>query len=194
MKRLCVYCGSKTGDLTEYRDAAIAFAHAMLDRQLDLVFGGGSIGLMGVLADEILARGGQVIGVIPRFLSSREVIHASVTQMHVVESMHTRKALMEQLADGFVALPGGLGTFEEILEILTWAQLGLHRKNIGLLNVRGFFDPLLAQIDRAIADGFVSPAHRGLFVVDEDPATLLQRLESHQLPQVKRWLTSEDEV
>ncbi len=192
MKRICVYCGSKAGAHPDYRASAERFGRVLVERGDELVFGGGSVGVMGIVADAVLAAGGRVVGVIPEFLSTRELLHTGISETHVVASMHERKALMEQLSDAFVALPGGLGTFEEFFEIITWAQLGLHRKPIGLLNVRGFFDPLLAQIERAIAEGFVVPEHRGLLVVDSDPESLLTRLETHRLPPVRRWLSSED--
>jgi uncharacterized protein (TIGR00730 family) len=153
---------------------------------------------MGVVADTVLNEGGTliaggtVIGVIPKFLSGREVMHQSISETHIVETMHERKALMEEMSDVFVAMPGGLGTFEELFEILTWSQLGLHRKNVGILNVRGYFDPLLQQIDHAIAEGFVKDDNRELFVVSDDPKELLDMLEQHELPQVKQW-KSDDE-
>jgi len=200
MKRICIYCGSKTGDHPAYREAAEALGQQLVDRKLELVFGAGSIGLMGVVADTVLQgggtliAGGTVIGVIPKFLSGREVMHQQMSETHIVESMHERKALMEEMSDGFIAMPGGLGTFEELFEILTWSQLGLHRKNVGLLNVRGYFDPLLQQIDHAIAEGFVKEDNRQLFVVSEDPAELLDLLEQHELPEVKRWMTDEEQI
>jgi len=194
MKRLCIYCGSQTGEHPAYQEAAEQLGNLLVERDLELVFGAGSIGLMGVVADAVLAAGGKVIGVIPRFLSAREILHQTMTETRVVETMHERKALMEELADAFIALPGGLGTFEELFEILTWSQLGLHRKNIGLLNVRNYFDPLLQQIDHAIAEGFVKPKNRELFVVADDPAELLDLLEKHELPEVKRWMTDEGEI
>lgn len=194
MKRVCIYCGSRTGEHPAYREAAVRLGRLLVERELELVFGAGSIGLMGVVADTVLAEGGKVIGVIPKFLSAREILHQAMTETHVVDTMHERKALMEELSDAFIALPGGLGTFEELFEILTWSQLGLHRKNIGLLNVRNYFDPLLSQIDHSIAEGFVKPKNRDLFVVSDDPAKLLDLLEQHTLPVVKRWMTDEGEI
>jgi len=198
MKRICIYCGSKTGDHPAYREAAKELGRQLVARNMELVFGAGSIGLMGVVADTVLNEGGTliaggtVIGVIPKFLSGREVMHQSMSETHIVETMHERKALMEEMSDVFVAMPGGLGTFEELFEILTWSQLGLHRKNVGILNVRGYFDPLLQQIDHAIAEGFVKDDNRELFVVSDDPKELLDMLEQHELPQVKQW-KSDDE-
>jgi len=200
MKRVCIYCGSKTGDHPAYREAAVELGRQLVERKLELVFGAGSIGLMGVVADTVLSgggtliAGGTVIGVIPKFLSGREVMHQTMSETHIVESMHERKALMEEMSDAFIALPGGLGTFEELFEILTWSQLGLHRKNIGILNVRGYYAPLLQQIDHAIAEGFVNVDNRDLFVVSEDPAELLDLLAQHSLPEVKRWMTNDDQI
>jgi hypothetical protein len=147
---------------------------------------------MGVLADEALARGGSVVGVIPHGLAARELAHRGVADMRVVATMHARKALMAELADGFVALPGGIGTFEELLEIATWGQLGIHRKPIGILNVAGYYDPLVALLDHAVAEGFVSAANRGLLSVDDDPLRLLDRLAAHEPPPTLSWITPEE--
>lgn len=184
MQRLCVYCGSKAGQDAVYSQTAQQLAAVMIDRGQGLVFGGGSVGLMGVMADAILAAGGEVIGVIPQFLATRELLHPGVPDMRVVASMHERKALMAELADGFLALPGGFGTFEELLETITWAQLGLHRKPIGLLNTAGYFDPLVAMFDQAVDVGFLAAHHRGLYVVESEPAALLDRLATHVMPEV----------
>ena len=197
MKRICIYCGSKSVDHPAYREAVEELGRQIVERNMELVFGAGSIGLMGIVADTVLnaggtlIAGGTVIGVIPKFLSGREVMHQSMSETHIVESMHERKALMEEMSDVFVAMPGGLGTFEELFEILTWSQLGLHRKNVGILNVRGYFDPLLQQIDHAIAEGFVKDDNRDLFVVSDDPKELLDLLEQHELPEVKQWKSDE---
>ena len=169
MRRLCVFCGSSTGYRPEYRAAARRFGEALAERGVALVFGAGHIGLMGVLADAVLERGGQAIGIIPQALVDKELAHRTLTELHVVETMHQRKALMADLADGFVALPGGFGTADELFEILTWAQLGLHNKPIGLLNTAGFFDPLLSWLDRCVAEGFLRPEHRD-FVADREPS------------------------
>src|SRR6516165_7962628 len=168
MKRLCVFCGSKTGDRAIYADEARRLGELLVQRGIGLVFGGGHIGLMGVLADSMLQGGGQVVGVIPRSLVDRELAHKGVSEMHVVESMHQRKARMADLSDAFAALPGAYGTGDELFEMLTWAQLGIHNKPIGLLNTAGFFDPLMAWIERAVADGFIKPAQRQLIRVAED--------------------------
>jgi uncharacterized protein (TIGR00730 family) len=175
--RVCVYAGSTAGARPQYADAARAFARALCARERGIVFGGGRIGLMGALADEALARGGEVIGVIPQHLMEREVAHQSLTELRVVATMHERKALMAELADAFVALPGGIGTLEELVEMLTWAQLGLHAKPVGIVNVAGYFDALLAFLQHAVAEGFLSPATRELLTVRSDPETLLDELD-----------------
>jgi uncharacterized protein (TIGR00730 family) len=175
--RVCVYAGSTAGARPQYADAARAFARVLCARERGIVFGGGRIGLMGALADEALARGGEVIGVIPQHLMEREVAHQSLTELRVVATMHERKALMAELADAFVALPGGIGTLEELVEMLTWAQLGLHAKPVGIVNVEGYFDALLAFLQHAVAEGFLSPATRELLTVRSDPETLLDELD-----------------
>jgi uncharacterized protein (TIGR00730 family) len=187
--RICVFCGSKTGTAAAYREATVTIATEMVRRGHGIVFGGGSVGLMGVLADRALELGGEVIGVIPEALATKELLHPRVPDMHRVADMHERKALMAELAGAFVALPGGYGTFEELFEIVTWAQLGFHRKNIGLLNVGGYFDPLVALIEHAIGEGFITPSHRDLIVVESEPARLLDRLATHEMPAVRRWLS-----
>jgi hypothetical protein len=147
---------------------------------------------MGVLADQVLAVGGSVVGVIPHGLAARELAHRGVADMRVVSTMHARKALMTDLADGFVALPGGLGTFEELFEVATWGQLGIHRKPIGILNVAGYYDPLVALLDHAVAEGFVSPANRGLLSVDSDPVCLIDRMAAHEPPLAPSWITPQE--
>jgi len=176
MRRICVFCGSRMGASAVYREAARDFGARLAERGLGLVYGGGRVGLMGVLADAVLAGGGHAWGVIPRALADREVAHGSLTELELVTSMHERKARMADLADAFVALPGGLGTLDEWFEIWTWAQLGIHHKPLGLLNIEGYFDPLLAFLDRAVAEGFVHPEHRAMAAVDDDPARLLDRM------------------
>lgn len=174
--RVCVFCGSRSGDSPIYAETAHILGTLLAVRGHSLVYGGGNIGLMGLIADAALDAGGEVIGVIPQHLLEREVAHAHLTQLHVVDSMHTRKALMADLSDLFVAAPGGFGTLDELCEILTWAQLGLHHKPCGLLNVAGYFDPLLAMFDQATREGFLSAPHRQLIISDEDPIRLLDRL------------------
>ncbi len=189
MQRVCVFCGSKTGTDDRFPQAATELGQLLVANKLGLVFGGGSVGLMGVLADAVLEAGGDVIGVLPAMLATKELRHPGVHDMRLVPDMHARKALMADLADAFIALPGGYGTFEELFEVITWTQLGIHRKPIGLLNCAGYFDPLVGMIDHAVNEGFVKERHRELIVVENDPATLLMRVRTHQLPTVKRWMS-----
>ena len=188
MHSICVFCGSNPGNSPIYSEAARAAARAIAARGLRIVYGGGNVGLMGVFADAALAAGAQVIGVIPHALHEREVGHHGLVDLRVVNSMHERKALMAELADAFIALPGGLGTFEEMFEMLTWVQLGIHRKPCGILNVASFYDSLIAFLDHAVAAGFLKPEHRGILVIDHEPQFLLERLIDHQLPEVKAWI------
>lgn len=194
MKSVCVFCGSHAGRGERYRAAARGFGAELARRGLDLVYGGGNVGLMAVVADAALAAGGRVVGVIPRFLLEREVGHPGLTELHVVESMHERKATMAALADAFVALPGGVGTLEELFEAWTWILLGLHAKPVGLLAVDNFFDPLLAYLDRTVEEGFVSPAHRSLLKVSNDPAVLLAKLASAGPPPAAKWTGDESRI
>ena len=159
-----------------------------------MIYGGGSVGLMGAIADAVLNANGRVTGIIPEFLATRELLHEGVTEIRITNGMHERKALMAELSDAFVALPGGLGTFEELFEVLTWAQLGLHSKPIGLLNINGYFDPIVALVDRAVSEGFCRDEHRRLFIVDDQPERLLSRLRDHQPPAVGKWIHSRDET
>ena len=188
MRRVCVFCGSSVGSQRAYSDAAEALGSVLAERGIGLVYGGGNVGLMGVIADAVMARGGQVIGVIPQSLALREIAHTGITELRVVDSMHTRKAMMAELADAFIAMPGGVGTFEEFFEVVTWTQLGLHRKPCGLLNVGNFYTPLAAFIDQAVAEGFIKPVHRAAIVVDDDPASLLDALGTIELPSVPKWI------
>lgn len=190
--RICVFCGSNFGKHPEYRQRAAELGRALVERGWGLVYGGGSVGLMGVVADTVLQGGGSVLGVIPEFLATRELLHTGLTELRVVPSMHARKALMAESSDAFIALPGGFGTFEELLEMITWGQLGRHLKPVGLLNVRGFYDRLVDQFDHAIAEGFIRAEHRDLFVVSDDPHELLSRMIRQPLPEIRKWLTSED--
>ncbi len=176
MPRLCVFCGSRTGDAPRYADAARQLGAALSRRGVGLVFGAGHVGLMGVLADAVLACGGEAIGVIPQSLVDAELAHDRLTRLEIVGTMHERKARMADLADAFLALPGGYGTLEELFEVVTWKQLRLHAKPIGLWNVAGFFDPLLAWVERAIADDFVRPANRDLLIVGDDVEAVLDLL------------------
>ena len=192
MKRLCVFCGSSAGNDPVFAAAARELGAGLARKKWGLVYGAGNVGLMGVLADAVLAAEGEVIGVIPEALVEKELAHRGLTELHIVASMHERKGLMADLADAFVALPGGFGTLDEFCEILTWGQLGLHRKPCGLLNVAGFFDPFLAQVERAVGSGFVRAEHRGLFVVGTEPKKLLQRLTKFTPPKVEKWIRAEE--
>ena len=194
MNRICVFAGSSFGANGAYREAAVALADVLAERRIELVYGGGCVGLMGVLADAMLARGGRVIGVIPHTLMVREVGHRGLTELRVVDSMHERKATMAELSDGFVALPGGFGTLEETFEILTWAQLGLHGHPCGLLNIGGYFDALLAFLDHSVQQAFVRDAHRAMLLVDESPRRLLDRFSTYRSPNVEKWLQRSEQT
>lgn len=176
LRRVCVFCGSKHGVRPEYTEAARAMGAALAAAGIDLVYGGGRVGLMGEVADAVLDAGGEVIGVIPHHMSDREIAHYGLTDLRIVGSMHERKTLMYELSDGFVALPGGLGTLEELFEITTWSQLGLHAKPTGLLDVDGFYGPLVVFLDRLVSEGFVAERHRRLLRVADTPAAILDRL------------------
>lgn len=183
-----MFCGSNGGARPEYAGAARELASSMASQDLGLVYGGGNVGLMGVIADAMLAAGGEVIGVIPAPLVAREVAHQGLTELRVVQTMHERKALMNELSDAFIALPGGFGTFEEFFEILTWAQLGFHGKPCGLLNVSGYYDDLLVMLDRAVSEKFVRSAHRDLVITEPGAARLLQRLAAFVPVTAGKWL------
>ncbi|MCX7143937.1 MAG: TIGR00730 family Rossman fold protein [Proteobacteria bacterium] len=185
---LCVYCGSSSGRIDAYAAAARALAQAMVERGIRLVYGGASVGIMGAVADEVLRLGGEAVGVIPESLMRKELAHAGLTELHVTPSMHARKTLMAELADGFVALPGGIGTMEEIFEIWTWGQLGFHRKPCGLLNVAGYYDSLIAFLDHAAGEQFVRPDQRRMLVVESVPANLIDRLTTYTPPELSRWM------
>jgi uncharacterized protein (TIGR00730 family) len=191
LRRLCVYAGSNTGRRAEYAEAAAALARAMAGRGIGLVYGGGRVGLMGVLADTILAEGGEAIGVIPQALMDRELGHPGLTQLRVVASMHERKALMVELSDGFVAVPGGIGTLEELIEVHTWSQLGIHAKPCGVLDAAGFYAGLLAFLDHMVTERFLLAAHRATMLSASDPGTLLDRLEAFEPVRVGKWLDLE---
>lgn len=178
IRRLAVFCGSSLGNDSRIADAARDLATLLARTGIGIVYGGASCGLMGLIADHALAAGGEVIGVLPRCLQDRELAHGGLTRLHIVETMHERKALMADLADGFIALPGGFGTLDEFCEVLTWAQLGIHAKPCGLLNVAGYFDAFLAQMERAEASGFMRSVHRALILDAAEPSTLLARLRS----------------
>ena len=192
MRNICVFCGSQNGTDLRYRQAAIELGGLLAQRGHGLVYGGGHVGLMGIIADAVLEAGGSVTGVIPRPMTERELAHETVTKLYVVSSMHERKALMASLSDAFIALPGGYGTLEELFEVIAWAQLGIHRKPIGLLNVAGYFDALLSLVDHMIGEGFITTKHRGPFVTAEQPQALLDALQRHQMPATRRWLTEKE--
>ena len=180
--RICVFCGSSAGNDADYTNAAREMGKTLADHGIELVYGGARVGLMGVLADAVMAAGGSVVGVIPQGLVEREIQHTGLTELHIVATMHERKTKMAALADGFVALPGGAGTLEEIFEQWTWAQLGFHVKPCGFLNVNGYFDPLRAMIDRMSADGFLRPEHASMLVFHRDPAAIVGAFREYAPP------------
>ncbi len=188
MQRICVFCGSSSGTRPAYAEAARRLGAALARRGVGLVYGGASVGLMGAVADAALEAGGEVVGVIPGALEKKELAHAGLTRLEVVASMHERKARMAELADGFVALPGGMGTLEELAEIVTWAQLGLHRKPVGLLDARASWAPLVAFFDHAVAEGFLRPEHRAIVALEREPDALLDRLAAYVPPAEVRWI------
>lgn len=191
MKRICVFCGSSSGSRSDYCTAAEELGTELARRNIGLVYGGGNVGLMGVLADAVLGAGGEAVGVIPEHLMAREIGHNGLTKLHVVRSMHERKALMADLSDAFVAMPGGFGTLEEFCEIVTWAQLGLHAKPCGILNVLGYYSPLLAMLDHAVQERFLKPENRGLVLARDSVAGLLGALEEWRPLRVEKWLDRE---
>ncbi|WP_262298552.1 LOG family protein [Microvirga sesbaniae] len=186
--RVCVFCGSSSGQDPVYLEAARSLGETLAANGIELVYGGASVGLMGAVADAVLARGGHVIGVMPQSLVDKEIAHRGLSDLRVVGSMHERKALMAELADGFVALPGGLGTFEELFEIWTWAQLGYHRKPCALLNAGGFYDKLTDFLDDVVDRGFVKPIHRAMLIVESKPAALVEAVRSYEPPKVDKWI------
>ena len=192
MRAICVYCGSSPGRLEVYAGAARALGQALVASDLGLVYGGASIGLMGLIADTVLQLGGRAVGVIPKGLARKEVMHRQLSELHVTQSMHERKTLMAELSDGFIAMPGGIGTFEEIFEIWTWAQLGIHAKPCGLLNVAGYYDALTTFLDHAAAEQFLKPDQRSLLMVEREPQALLDRFGRYQPPSVRKWLDADE--
>jgi uncharacterized protein (TIGR00730 family) len=192
MKRICVYCGSNPGRLPDYRESARQLGHELAARGLGLVYGGASVGVMGAVADAVLEQGGNAIGVIPRSLATREVAHSRLDELIVVDSMHARKAQMAELSDGFIALPGGWGTIEEIFEMLTWAQLGFHEKPCGLLNVASYYDHLFAFLEEAVRQQFVKEEYRPMIMMDEAPDLLLDRFSAYRAPKVRKWIGAEE--
>jgi uncharacterized protein (TIGR00730 family) len=192
LRHICVYAGSGRGADPRFADAAEALAQAIVARGLGIVYGGGDIGLMGVLADAALAAGGEVIGVIPQALLAKEVAHAGLTELHVVDSMHERKARMADLARAFIALPGGIGTIEELIEVFTWTQLGLHAKPVAVLNVAGYWDGLLSLLDDAVTQRFLRAEHRALLLEGTEPGALLDALEAWRPPELDKWIDRDD--
>lgn len=192
LNSLCIYCGSSPGRLGAYTAAADRLAEALVSRDIRLIYGGAGIGIMGRMADRMLALGGLAVGVIPKALAHKEVVHQSLSELHVTYSMHERKMLMAELADGFIALPGGLGTLEELFEIWTWAQLGLHNKPCGLLNSAGYYDALIEFLDHVLAEQFVKKDHHALLMVETDPAVLLDRFADYQPPEQRHWLDKDE--
>lgn len=194
IERVCVFCGSSKGSGPAYEAAAVFLGEALAERHITLVYGGGAVGLMGVIADAVLGAGGDVVGVIPAFLQRREIVHTGVTDLRVVESMHDRKALMADLADAFVALPGGIGTFEEMFEAMTWTQLGLQDKPIALLDVAGFWSPVLALLDRAVEDGFLKAEVRESIIHSSVARDVLDRFTTWRRPELGKWIDLEPPV
>ncbi|EGK07196.1 decarboxylase [Desmospora sp. 8437] len=188
MKNICVFCGSNPGSSPVYMEGAKQLGISLAEAGITLVYGGARVGLMGAVADTVLAHGGKVIGVIPKSLVDREIAHTGLTDLHIVSSMHERKALMSELADGFIALPGGSGTLEEFFEVFTWAQLGHHQKPCGLLNLNGYYTPLLQFIDHTIGEGFMKEDYRAMILSDSEPKPLLQRFEQYQAPEIVKWV------
>jgi uncharacterized protein (TIGR00730 family) len=192
MKTICVFCGSNRGGRAGYVTATRELAQALVRSGLSLVYGGGKVGLMGELANEVLRLGGEVTGVIPRSLMEREVGHTGLTGLRVVETMHERKALMADLADGFIALPGGLGTFEEIFEVWTWAQLGMHQKPVAFLDVGGYYGLLAEFLDQATREGFIRRQHRAIAIIDRDPVALIDKMKTYTAPAIEKWIDRDE--
>jgi uncharacterized protein (TIGR00730 family) len=193
LQRLCVYCGSSDKLASDYLDAAARMGSLIAAEGIDIIYGGGGTGMMGALASSALAAGGRVIGVIPELFNTTELVHPGLVELHVVKSMHARKAMMAEMADAFIALPGGFGTFEELFEMLTWMQIGLHDKPIGILNVMGYFEPLIQLIDHAQKHGFIYEEHRELVVISKQPEGLISSLRSFKIPaNMDRWVNRKE--
>ncbi|KAB0665671.1 TIGR00730 family Rossman fold protein [Oryzomonas japonica] len=192
MKSICVYCGSNPGRREAYANAARDLAKSLVERNLRLVYGGASVGIMGIVADTVLQLGGEAVGVIPDALMRKEIAHPNLTELHVTRSMHERKTMMAELSDGFIALPGGIGTLEEIFEIWTWAQLGFHAKPCGLLNIAGYYDALIAFLDHTVAEQFVREPHRSMLLVEQAPEALLDRFAGYKPPTIQKWVEKAD--
>lgn len=192
MQRICVFCGSYPGARPAYLEAARQMGTVLAQRGIGLVYGGGHVGLMGATADAVLEHGGEVIGIIPQALVDRELAHKGLTELRVVNSMHERKAMMADLADAFIALPGGFGTFEEFFEVLTWGQLGFHRKPCSFLNIEHYYDPLLSLFNHAVSEGFVDARHRSLIVVADTPDHLLELIGEYEPPSLIKWVSGDE--
>lgn len=188
MKRICVYCGSSSGELPAYLESARILARELVKHDIGLVYGGASVGLMGEIADTVLEAGGEVIGVIPQSLVEKEVSHHGLTELKIVSSMHERKSIMAEISDGFIALPGGLGTIEELFEMLTWSQLGFHRKPCAILNVANYYDKLSLFLEHAVEQGFIKNIHREMLLVEEEPKKLLKVMATYKSPIVDKWI------
>jgi len=187
MKRICVFCGSRFGNNSVYRAAATDLGKLLAEKELALVYGGGNVGLMGEIANSVLAHGGKATGVIPQFLVEKELVHEKLSEVRIVQSMHERKALMAELADGFIAMPGGFGTLEETVEVLTWAQLGLHRKPIGLLNVEGYFNALYEFFEHMVKENFLHTEYKEMILIKDNAAEMMDSLVSFRLPDIDKW-------
>jgi uncharacterized protein (TIGR00730 family) len=194
MKAVCVYCGSSMGASPVYADAARAFGRALVEADLSLVYGGGHVGLMGAIADEVLAQGGRAVGVIPELLFEKEVAHTGLTELHVVPDMHHRKKKMADFSDAFVSMPGGVGTFEELFEVYTWAQLGYHRKPVALLNTAGYYEPLLAMLRHTVEEGFMRPPLLDMLLVADEPISLIQKLNDYTPTLANKWPEKRDAI
>ena len=192
IKRICVYCGSSPGKNPAYASAAAQLGKELCRRNIGLVYGGAAVGVMGVVADAVLEHGGEAIGVIPKSLAVKELAHENLSELHVVASMHERKAMMADLADGFIALPGGWGTLEEIFEILTWAQLGFHAKPCGLLNIEAYYDDLMAFLENSFEQEFVNPLYRPMLMTDKKPSQLLDQFAVYTAPKVRKWMGQDE--
>ncbi|MFT5208403.1 MAG: hypothetical protein ACI9CE_000117 [Flavobacterium sp.] len=192
MNKICVYCGSSSGKSPEYLEYASVLAGAFVARNIGLVYGGANVGIMGELANTVLEGGGDVIGVIPQSLVDKEVSHQGLTELKVVDTMHERKAIMAEISDGFIALPGGLGTLEELFEVLTWSQLGFHKKPCGILNINHFYEKLSLFLDHAVDEEFIKPIHREMLLVEDEPEVLLAAMENYRAPAVDKWINPID--
>ncbi len=188
MKRICVFTGSSPGTRPEYADTARKLGELLVKENIQLVYGGGDVGLMGIVANTVMREGGEAIGVIPEFLAKKEIAHNELTELHVVKSMHERKAMMSELSDGFIAMPGGIGTFEELFEIMTWRQLGVQVKPCALLNVCGYYNLLLQQLEHAVNEKFLKPMHREMLIVSEDPVELIDKMRAQPAEYQDKWM------